>query len=916
MRSLRPAVLALLALACRDSLEPTTLDRQPASASVGEQLATVYGPHRFTRGSGSPNIESISISTAGFEGPFVLHVRSGDAAGSHRVSSATILLDGAAILTQSDFNHQQSVWQIPVPVGATGELRVSVAGKPASFLEISLVGKRSAPTFCPGTPGAFETLQAAIDAAPAGGTVLVCDGIHTSDETVINKPLTLRSQNPGGATLTDAVQPPFGLQGGRPTVYVRGIVSGTVRIVDIAFLIRGRAIYAEQSYDQLVIDSVRFKGKDSSTATGVWTTTSSVPGATVEVINSNFDYMGIGIFAIGSVPTNVRRSRFSRFTAGPVTYSGIGNGIRGTLARGTAEDNEMTDCYSSGCIRIRHMEATVRLLRNRIVATGVSQPAGAIDVTPSPVSSGHVIIEDNEIISTRIPSAPANAATGWAFRQALNLGGSATIKATVRRNRIVDAFTAIASNVDADAFDNVITGGVNAFTATAIRTLVFQRNDVTGLLSSFTAPNQGGAYQCNWWGSPAGPTTPPANVPAIFYTPSASGPIAGTSLNCDPAANAAMIRVCATGGNATTLQQGIAMVATFGVVRVCDGVYPVAGLAVPRPMTIIAENPLGATLDAGSNGTGMQLGNIPPGGSVIIRQLRFVGGVFANVFIGNGSPSIQLGGNEFNPPSTGPYGGTVGWLSGVQMGGTGIGTVNLSDNTFIGGDVGYHVNSPSGNSSVNNNVFRGQNNSSVHIAGPKPGALTFNNNRFSDCGPNWCVFSQHATSLNGSIIDIDIARPTQSPIYIDNFSGGTSFVTASTIVGTGNGGADRSLASTYPIRAGAIRILGASFVDLNRITNAYLGVTAMPGTLTGARNIMTTVFAPFGGAGGSIIMTRNDITDYVQLVESPQAFSTLDFTCSYWGSPTGPTVGINVPASVYTPFVASPTAIVIPPACP
>src|SRR5687767_10596287 len=106
---------SVLASACADDTPPLApISPRAATATIASGLETFYGPVRFTRGSGSPSVERRVISTAGFEAPFVLHVRNGGVDGSNRVSSGTITLGAREILGQSDFNQQKQEWSIPV----------------------------------------------------------------------------------------------------------------------------------------------------------------------------------------------------------------------------------------------------------------------------------------------------------------------------------------------------------------------------------------------------------------------------------------------------------------------------------------------------------------------------------------------------------------------------------------------------------------------------------------------------------------------------------------------------------------------------------------------------------------------------------------------------------------------------------
>jgi hypothetical protein len=900
--------LAAAAGGCADQepVAPMLAARAPASITAG--LEAAHGPERFVRGTGAPQVETREISLAGFESPFELRVTSGNADGTARVSSATISLNGVEALGPSAFNQQRSEWRVPVSPDGVARLTVSIAGKPGSHLDVSLFGRRAGVLFCSdGRPGSVQPLQAAIDATPPGGTLLVCDGIHDVSSSTINKPMTLRSRSPGGATLRDADTPGAG-QGGEPLLWINGVAAGVVRITDIALMVNDQGIRPAGTFDQVEIDNVRFTGTGTAgtptTVVAVRVDASAVPGARVNVSNSRFSELILGVWPVNRVETNVRHSTFDRFGGGGVVYS-HGNTAE-TQSFGRTEHNTFTNCGAAGCIRVLTAGAVV-VANNRLEARDQVVNLGAITATPSPhVGAQRKVFENNVIVSRPTGSDPAQA-SGWYFRSAIFISDQPGVEYVVRGNRMDQAHTALQFTSDLDAQDNVISGGVYAFQQGASRVVRFQRNDVVGTLASFTAVNAGGQYQCNWWGSTAGPVSPPPNIPAPMYSPWATAPIAGTANPCD--VPNLLVRVCHTGGGATvpTLEQAVGMVSTGGTIRLCDGTHAASGVTVSRAMTIESEGPGVATLDGGNAGTALNISGAPAGNVVFLRKLRFVGGTFANVFVGTNGREVQVTASEFNPPLTAPYGGTRGWLSGLQVGGTGIGTVAVANNRFLGGDVGYHINSPSGNSQISANEFDGQANSAVHIAGPRPGGINLNSNVMRNCGPEWCVFSQHSLAASQNTITIDISRPTVSPLRLDQMSPGTSSITGNVIVGTGNGGADRTARATYPITSHAIHVVGSANLFLNRITNAYSGIGATPGVITGERNFIEHTFAPFSGGGSpgsnSIATHRNTILDYIVPLEHPGAFGSVNLRCNYWGSPTGPT-GISGYESWYLPFHA------------
>jgi len=926
--SLMTVLAAAALIGCQDATGP----RRVAPAAAAYDLAsapileTFYGPERFTRGKGAPETFTRQIPTVGFEAPFVLHVSSGDASGANRVSSATVRLDGTTMLAPSAFNQQQGEWSIPVTLGSTAKLSVTLASAPGGYLDIWIEGKRSATLFCPdGRAGSVTDLRQAIVQTPPGGTVLVCDGLHLVDTVLIDKPLTLRSQNPGGATLGDA-ESGGNATSGTPIIRIDKVASGLVRIADIAIAVTDQGIRPLGTFDQVEIDSVHFSGVPGASNVAVVIGATTVTGARVEVTNSDFSQLQLGVWPVNAVETNIRNSRFDRFSGGAADYS---NGNTATTQSfGRIEDNVFTNCGPSGCIRVLTTGA-VLVARNQLQA--MNQPMasgsyGAITVMAGIVdpNAAPKIIEDNVITSART-SSPEMTPQGWMFQTGIWVGDQNTVTHVVRRNRITNVYSGLTATANVSAMDNTFNGGVYAFQQITARAVTFQRNDAVGLLSSFTAPNTGGNYQCNWWGSASGPVTPPGNVATSTYAPWATQPIAGTSVSCDPAAAIMAVRVCSTavdGGpmTAATFSQAYNLVAVGGTISFCAGTHMVSNASIDKPLTVTSESGAMATLDGGS-GPGGQVffvGNVTPGGTVNISRLQFFGGMYSNVFLGNNAGNVNVSSNEFHPPQTGPYGGTVGWLSGLQLGGTGMGAVNVVDNTFVDGDVGFHINSPSGSPTLRGNTFLNQNNSSIHIAGPRPGPIVIERNTFRGCGTNWCLFTQHGVTAVGNTIEIPTGRSTYAPLRIDNFSGGTSVVSDNVITGLFSG-ADRGLDANYSIRGRAIQVYGDGRIDRNRITYAYNGIGASNATLTGGDNVIEHTYAPFASGGSpsssTIAMTRNDLLDYVVTLDASWAFSAVNLTCNYWGSASGPT-GITGSSSWYTPFSKQPIANQLGVVCP
>jgi hypothetical protein len=384
--------------------------------------------------------------------------------------------------------------------------------------------------FCPGDAGAEQDLRTAITHVPENGTVYVCDGTYAVAPVLIDKPLTLRSLNPGGATLRDA-EAGGNIQQGTPMLRISGVASGLVRIADLGIAVTDQAIRPWGVFDRVEIDSVRFVGEAGSDAVAVRIDSAAIPTARVDVSRSDFRQLSLGVWPLSAVETNVRTSHFDRFVGGGVSYS-HGNSAT-TQSFGRIEDNVFTNCGSSGCIRVL-TAGGVTVARNRLEAQDQSVTLGAITLqaTAAYPNAAPIIIEDNVIVSRRTGAAESTAA-GWMFQSGIYVSDPNLRTSIIRRNHVTDAYSAVTSTGSLTATDNWFSGGFYALRQTTLRDVTFQRNDAVGLLGSFTVPTAGTSVQCNWWGSAAGPTAPPASSQGL-YTPWATEPIAGTSVACTP----------------------------------------------------------------------------------------------------------------------------------------------------------------------------------------------------------------------------------------------------------------------------------------------------------------------------------------------------------------------------------------------
>src|SRR5689334_3784682 len=106
----------------------------PAYAQAQSAIAdTVFGPKRYVRTTGKPDeYDDRFTLPAGATGPFTIRITNGDDDG-HRVSSATITLNGIAIAQPKDFSQNVAALVRTVTLQTNNTLHVTLASAPGSF---------------------------------------------------------------------------------------------------------------------------------------------------------------------------------------------------------------------------------------------------------------------------------------------------------------------------------------------------------------------------------------------------------------------------------------------------------------------------------------------------------------------------------------------------------------------------------------------------------------------------------------------------------------------------------------------------------------------------------------------------------------------------------------------------------------
>lgn len=501
-----------------------------------EPLQSAFAKN-FVRHAGPPNVYTEALELSPFEGDFVLTVTSGNGRGDDRVRAGSLKVDGVELLGPASFAGATTTFTFTL-ADAPATLEVTLLGPPGSTLPVEIHGHPRRWRVCPGESfyRTYPTVQTAVAAADPGATIWVCDGTHYA-AAVINKPLTIRPEHSGAATLRDTLPwtPGQFVNGGPAPVFrVGGLTSGTFRVVDLRFVLRQSALSAFGTGTRVEMDSVTITSVDSAHTVAVRTAPANA-GLQLAFTRGSITGVALGVSAAGGT-VNVSESAFA----------GTGRGVL-MSTQGRVNNNTFSSC-SIGCVGVMGTGG-VAVSGNTIVIPAGPKVGSAIQVHVGGLQPGPqlpTLIENNEI--TGVASTTPGDMNSWVLERGVGVftgAGSDAGSITVAGNRISRVKSAIAvysiNGTVIDAHDNVIdgvftalNGDGNPLNPAPINAVInFRRNDATNTIRAF-GPWAGLVAldaTCNWWGSMAGPQNmlwfEPLNT--SVYAPWAAEPIAGRS---------------------------------------------------------------------------------------------------------------------------------------------------------------------------------------------------------------------------------------------------------------------------------------------------------------------------------------------------------------------------------------------------
>lgn len=476
--------------------------------------------------------------------------------------------------------------------GSTVDVNANTVTAPFHHFSQGSVGPAKKAVACPGdnNPNTFESIQDAIDAVMAGGTVEICDGTHTVVLVQISKALTIEGKPGSRPTLTT---------GGARYGLVTSFTAGTLTIRNLRLETDldaqsndsyASALLIQSSHDQVVVEDVDLDvlpGLNGAVpGSGVLISQSSVPGAhvtirnvtqtggrngvfvttrpnagvgaSVEIRDASFSSQrgilvydesvnsalgaisdvdidnvtvnaGLGVFALranSGVGARVDVTN-SSFSGGALLYR---NGASGLIQGNTIACGPVAACIQVGSDPSSSSPEPVRVIGNQLsAAPGATHDA----IWLTQLDTGPFEVRNNQVNGTFAGGSRSDPLNYSFNGHGIRLDGIEA-PGDVSGNSIAGAFIAVGTeggSVKMAAEDNIVSTVWTGVRVANGGQMSFYSSDLTDYIVPIdpAEPFGAGDLTCNWWGNPAGPQGLDPGILASVYTPWAVVPVAGTS---------------------------------------------------------------------------------------------------------------------------------------------------------------------------------------------------------------------------------------------------------------------------------------------------------------------------------------------------------------------------------------------------
>jgi len=128
-----------------------------AFVAIPAAAAPTFGPKQYTRSTGPTQTFTEIFARCGGD-PCQLVIENGSAAGSNRVTSASIFLNGKQILGPSDFKQHPGTLVVPVALQDSDQIKIVLNSAPGSYLTISVECATFAELGIDDSPGVISSI--------------------------------------------------------------------------------------------------------------------------------------------------------------------------------------------------------------------------------------------------------------------------------------------------------------------------------------------------------------------------------------------------------------------------------------------------------------------------------------------------------------------------------------------------------------------------------------------------------------------------------------------------------------------------------------------------------------------------------------------------------------------------------------